>query len=78
MGKEFEKEWIYVYFSICACNVFNLMIIVLYIGEKFSFCVFWVSSDIQGGVLSGCKIYPLYGYFSVGYLFVLLCLLKFT
>ena len=42
---QFVAVWfggLYVYFSICICNVFNLMIIVLYIGEKFSFCVFLV------------------------------------
>ena len=35
--------WSMCLFSICACNVFNLTIIVLCIGEKFSFCVFWVA-----------------------------------
>ena len=34
--------WSICLFSIYICNVFNLMIIVLHMGEKFSFCVFWV------------------------------------
>ena len=41
---QFVTVWfggLYVYFSIWISNVLNLMIFVFYIGEKFSFCVFW-------------------------------------
>ena len=62
-------DWcLYVYFSICICKVFNLTIFIFYIGEKFSFCVFWALVIYRVGVLSGCKICPIYGYFSVSYL----------
>ena len=41
---------------------------MLYIGEKFSFCVFWTVVIYRVGVLSGCRMYsPMYGYYSVGY-----------
>ena len=63
---------LYVYFSICICNVFNLMIFVICIGEKFSFCVFWVVVIYRVVFCHDVKCAPIYVYFSVGYLFVLL------
>lgn len=58
---QFVTVWfggLYVYFSVYICNVFNLTIIVLCGCKNFSFCVFWGSSGIYGGVLSRCKVYP--------------------
>ena len=64
--------WSICLFSIYICNVFNLMIIVLYIDEKFSFCVFWVVVIYRVVFCQDVKCTPLYGYFSVVYLFMLL------
>ena len=65
---------LYVYFSVWIQNVFNLTIIVFYIGEKFSFCAFCGSGDIYGGVLSGCKICP----YVVTSMFVICCVVVFN
>ena len=59
--------WSICIFSICVCNVFNLTIIVLCIGEKFSFCVFWVVVIYRMVFCQDVKCPPMYGYFSVGY-----------
>ena len=48
------------------------MIIVFCIGENFSFCVFWAIVVYRVVFCQDIKCTPMYGYFSVGYLFMLL------
>ena len=68
---QFVTVWfdgLYVYFSIYICNVFNLTIVVLGMGEKFSFCVFWVVVIYRVVFCQYVKYTP--------YIWVLLCLLS--
>ena len=45
----------------------NLTIIVLYMGEKFSFCVFLIVVIYRVVFCQDVKCPPMYGYLSVGY-----------
>ena len=69
---------VYMYFSIYICNVFNLTIIVLYISEKFSFCVFWVVVIYMVVFCQDVKCTTPIWVLLCCWVFMLLCLIKFT